>query len=100
MEIFLALIGLLVSKVDLLGTSKPQTLDMGAIGKQIIYYGGSSGIADDELKDYYFEGMNNITCEAFDFDIDGKDKDVIKNFVKKDYDKGKDKEDSKDHEMI
>ena len=37
--ILLVLIGLLVSQVDLMGASKPQTMDMGAIGKQIIYYG-------------------------------------------------------------
>ena len=98
--IFLVLIGLLVSKVDLLGASKPQTLDMGAIGKQIIYYGRSSGIADDTLKKYYFNGMNNITCEKLDFDNAGTDnKIIIKNFVKKVYDKVKDKEDSKDHEV-
>ena len=97
--ILLVLIGLLVSQVDFFSSSKPQTMDMGAIGKQIIYYGGKKGIGDNVLKDYYFEGMNNITCETLDFENDGTDKAVIKNFVMKVYDKVKDKEDSKDHEV-
>ena len=95
--IFLVLIGLLVSKVDLLGASKPQTLDMGTIGKQIIYYGGKSGI---NLDSYHFNDMKNITCENFDSPIPGaNDKEIIKNFVDKVYDKVKDKEDRKDHEV-
>ena len=97
--ILLVLIGLLVSQVDLLASSKPQTMDMGAIGKQIIYY-GKKNVADLDLDKYHFNDMKNITCENFGSDIPGSnDKVIIKNFLEKVYDKVKDKEDSKDHEV-
>ena len=108
--ILLVLIGLLVSQVDLLSASKPQEMDMGAIGKQIIYYGrkfdvngdSNNNNDDDELlKKYYFDGLKNITCEKLDLQTSNSDNEqtVIKKFVDKVYDKVIDKEDSKDHEV-
>ena len=96
--ILLVLIGLLVSQVDLMGASSPQTMDMGAIGKQIIYYGKKSDVSYD-LNKYHFNGMKNITCQNFDSITGTNEKDAIKNFVEKVYDKVKDKEDSQDHEV-
>ena len=96
--ILLVLIGLLVSKVNFFGSSEPQTMDMGAIGNQIIYYGKNEESID--LNKYHFNDMKNITCENFDSKIQGtNDQKVIKNFVEKVYDNVKDKEDSKDHEV-
>jgi ATP-binding cassette subfamily A (ABC1) protein 3 len=99
--ILLVLVGLLVSQVDILNSTKPQRMDMGAIGKQIIYYGSKSGITEADLKDnYYFKDINNITCNYLELNSgSGSDEALINNFVREVYDKVKDKEDSKDHEV-
>ena len=99
--ILLVLVGLLVSQVDILSSTKPQRMDMGAIGKQIIYYGGKTGISDTNLKDnYYFKDIKNITCEQLEFNNAGSTNEaIINNFVRAVYDKAKDKEDSNDHEV-
>ena len=79
--ILLVLVGLLVSKVEIFSSSEPQTMDMGGIGKQIIYYGKKDGISD--LNKFYFTDMKNITSKELTFVNTGNDKDIIKNFVTK-----------------
>ena len=95
--ILLVLVGLVVSQVDLLGSSDKQVMSIGLIGKQIILYGK----ADDsiQLNKYHFNNMENITCENIN-EINGEDeKEKIKNFVESFYNKAKDKEDSIDHKV-
>ena len=78
--ILLCLIGLLVSKVDFQRPSGKQILNMQSIGKQIILY--SSENNDINLNDYYFNKMENISCESITFDNSGSTrKEKIYNFV-------------------
>ena len=96
--ILLVLVGLLVSQVKIFSSSEPQKMDMGGIGKQIIYYGKKGNTID--LNKFYFNDMKNITSKELTFSNSGTDdKAIIKNFVQKVFDEVKDKEDSKDHEV-
>ena len=96
--ILLVLVGLLVSQVEIFRSSEPQRMNMGSIGKQTIIYGGKSGV--NNLENFYFHGMKNITCDTIDFDNGASDyKTTIKSFVENVFDKAKDKEDSKDREV-
>jgi ATP-binding cassette subfamily A (ABC1) protein 3 len=96
--ILLVLVGLLVSKIDLIKRSNPEKLDMNIIGKQKILFVGDSGI---NLEKYYFTNMQNVTCDTLpDFQVNSLDKKTtIRNFVEKMYSIVKDKEDSKDNEV-
>ena len=82
MEIFypilLVLIGLLVSQVYLMGSSKQQTMDMGAIRIQIIYYWGKSCFGDNDFENYYLNGWKNITCENLEFNNGVRNKEIGK----------------------
>ena len=53
--ILLELIGLLASQVEMFNSSGPQKMDIGAIGKQTILYGGKHDVGN--LENFYF---NNI----------------------------------------
>ena len=101
MEIFcpilLVLVGLIVSQVDLLGSSEPQVMNIGSIGRQIILYGKADN--DIQLGKYYFNDTENITCENINDITGANDKETIKNFVQAYYNKAKDKEDSIDHKV-
>ena len=97
--ILLVLVGLLVSKVDMMKTSGPRTMDMEIIGKQKILYGAGNGINVDNLNNYYFKDMNNITCETVNFEQGTALKDTIRSFYNKVFDEVKDKEDCKAHEV-
>ena len=96
--ILLVLIGLLVSKVELFSSSGPQKMDMGAIGKQTILYGGKHDVSNIET--FYFNNMKNITCEILNFDNSGNNyTTIIKSFVENVFEKVKDKEDSTNREV-
>ena len=95
--ILLVLVGLIVSQVDMLGGSEKQKLDIASIGNQIILYGTNDNSIN--INKYHFNNMKNITCENIDQLTGNSDKEVIKNFIDKYYDKAKDKEDSIDHEV-
>ena len=96
--ILLVLVGLLVSQVEISRASKPQTMNMGIIGKQTILYGGEYGV--NNLNDFYFNNMKNISCETLtDFVNTGDEQTIIKSFVEKVFEKVKVKEDSKDREV-
>ena len=97
--ILLVLVGLLVSKVDMMKTSGPQTMNMEVIGKQKILYGAGNGINVDNLNNYYFKDMKNITCETVNFELGTALKDTIRSFYNKVFDEVKDKEDCKAHEV-
>ena len=96
--ILLVLVGLLVSQVEIFSSSDPQKMNMGAIGKQTILYGGKFGI--NNLEDFYFNNMENITCDKLEFENnDNNYTNLINSFVNKVFEKVKDKEDSKDREV-
>ena len=97
--ILLVLIGLLVSQVKILRSSNKQILSMDSIGKQTILYGGLDGI--NNLENYYFNNMKNITCKTVDFDKFDKDHKIeaIKAFTEKVFEISKDTEDSINHEV-
>ena len=96
--ILLVLIGLLVSKVEIFNSSTPQKMDMGAIGKQTILYGGKHDL--NNLEEFYFNNMKNITCEILNFDNSGNNyTTIIKSFVEKVFEKAKDTEDSNNKEI-
>ena len=94
--ILLVLVGLLVSKVDMIKESDPYAMDIGVIGKQKILYGSKSGIS---ISDYELSG-NNYESETIDLPLGiTNDKDLIKDFFLKIYDRIKDIEDCEDHEV-
>ena len=96
--ILLVLVGLLVSQVEIFSSSEPQKMDMGSIGKQTILYGGKYDI--NNLENFYFNNMKNITCNILDFDNNSNDYSVlIRKFISKVFEEVKDKEDSKDREV-
>ena len=80
-------------------TSGPQTMNMGVIGKQKILYGAGNGVNVDNLNNYYFKDMKNITCETVNFEQGTAMKDTIRSFYNKVFDEVKDKEDCKAHEV-
>ena len=94
--ILLCVIGLLVSRVDFNRASGKQTLDMGAIGKQIVLFGKTNNAIN--LNDYYFD-IKNVTNEVVTYDIESSTKKNIYNFVLKVFDKVKDREDCIEHEV-
>ena len=95
--ILLVLVGLIVSQIDMIGASEPTEMDIGAIGKQIIFYGKTdNGINIDQ---YHFNNIENITCENIDNLGTGDEKAKIKSFISAFYNRAKDKEDSIDHEV-
>ena len=95
--ILLVLVGLIVSQIDVIGASEPTEMDIGAIGKQIIFYGKTdNGINIDQ---YHFNNIENITSENIDNLGTGDDKAKIKSFISTFYNRAKDKEDSIDHEV-
>ena len=65
--LLLIIIGLLVSQVYLIGSSKQQTMGMGAIRIQIIYYWWKSGFGDSDLENYYLNRWKNITFNNLKF---------------------------------
>ena len=96
--ILLVLVGLAVSKVEILSNSGPKTLELGTIGKQKILYARASN--DIDLTKYYFTGISNITCENIDNGIIGDDdRERIYNFLTSYYNQAKDKEDYIDNEV-
>ena len=95
--ILLVLVGLIVSQVDLLGSSQPQVLNIGEIGKQIIVYGKTDNTI--QLDKYHFNNVENITCENIGQITGANDKEKIKNFVEQYYSIAKDKEDYIDHKV-
>ena len=96
--ILLCLIGLLVSQVDIQRASGKQYMNMGGIGKQTILYGKTDDSIN--LDNFYFKNMENITCDTIYSVSSSSDKKAeIKNFVEKVFDRVKDLEDSKDHEV-
>ena len=93
--ILLVLVGLLVSKVDMIKESEPQIMDMGSIGNQAILYGAKSGVT---LQDAYKFNSKNITSTILS--ISGaSEKDLIKDFFIQIFDNIKDKEDCEKHEV-
>jgi len=98
--IALILVGLIVSQIDMMGSSDPQAMDIGTIGNQIILYGkGDSSI---DLEDYYFKNMQNITCKDITDDLDASATTVkakIESFIDVFYNLAADKEDRIDHEV-
>ena len=94
--ILLVLVGLLVSKVDMIKESESHIMDIGSIGKQKILYGAKSGSFP---LNYQFSGKN-ITSESITLTpTASNDKDLIYNFFQKIYDNIKDIEDCEDHEV-
>ena len=97
--ILLVLVGLLVSKVEILGGTGPQKLELGNIGNQIILYGKTDDSING-LENYYFHNMKNITCKYIpEGTIGTNNKEKIQNFVKAYYDIAKDTEDNIDHKV-
>ena len=96
--ILLVLVGLLVSKVDVMGTSGPKTMDIGKIGKQKILYGAGPGVNVNILENYHLN-MKNVTSENLIFNSNGDKKSNIRSFYNKVFENVKDKEDCKDHEV-
>ena len=97
--ILLVLVGLLVSKVEILGGTGPQKLELGNIGNQIILYGKTDDSING-LENYYFHNMKNITCKYIpEGTVGTNDKEKIQNFVKAYYDIAKDTEDNIDHKV-
>ena len=72
-------------------------MDIGAIGKQIIFYGTTDNSIN--IDQYHFNNIENITCENIDNLGTGDDKTKIKSFISTFYNRAKDKEDSIDHEV-
>ena len=73
-------------------------MDMGAIGKQTILYGGKHDLGN--LEKFYFNNMKNITCEILNFDNSGNNyTTIIKSFVEKVFEKVKGTEDSNNKEI-
>ena len=96
--IFLILIGLLISKIDMSRASEPTELNIAAIGKQIVLY----GVIDNSiaLNKYYFNNIKNITNKNINEQISGSnDKEKIKSFIEAFYNLAKEKEDSIDHKV-
>ena len=94
--ILLVLVGLLVSKVDMIKESEPHIMDIESIGKQKIFYGAKSGTFPSN---YLFSGKN-ITSEVINLSpTASNDKDLIYNFFEKIYDHIKDIEDCEEHEV-
>jgi hypothetical protein len=94
--ILLVLVGLLVSKVDVRGTSGPKTMDIGIIGKQKILYGAGTDVNINNLENYYLN-MKNVTSENLIFSNNEDRKSNIRSFYNKVFENVKDKEDCKDH---
>ena len=95
--ILLVLVGLIVSQIDMIGASEPTQMDIGSIGKQVIFYGKTTNSLN--LNQYYFNGVKNITCKNIDNLSGSTDKDKIKSFVNQFYDISIEKEDYIDHEV-
>ena len=96
--IFLILIGLLLSKIDMSSSSKPTELNIAEIGKQIVLYGTlDNSIA---LNKYYFNNIKNTTNKNINELIKGiSDKEKIQSFIEAFYNLAKEKEDSIDHKV-
>ena len=77
--LLLIIIGLLVSQVYLIGSSKQQTMGMGDIRIQIIYYWWKSGFGDSDLENYYLNRWKNITFKNLKFNKCVTNKEIGKN---------------------
>lgn len=92
--ILLCFFRLLVTNI----ASGKQYLDIWVIGKQVVLYGKTDSSIN--LGDYYYKNTENIPCKPVDaYASSGNNKNDIYNFVKKIFEKVKDKENNILHEV-